>query len=129
MAQIDSSLTRPQSIEGRVFEMRTPQERLEALQTAFDYRGDVTLRFNDGNQVEGFLYKFDEKKGTVDLFVKSGKTSDSASFEVSNIQAIILSGADPAFGKSWEDWMNKNTSDRKSEEEQLKRQSENLGLL
>ncbi len=42
-------------IEGWVPELASEQELREALEKAFDYRGDVTLTQKDGTQIEGCL--------------------------------------------------------------------------
>ncbi|MBM4124733.1 MAG: hypothetical protein FJ246_07255, partial [Nitrospira sp.] len=44
------------ALEGRVFRPRTPRELAEAVEQAFDYRGDVTLKLRSGETIEGYLF-------------------------------------------------------------------------
>jgi hypothetical protein len=46
----------PDSLEGRKFTPATEQERAEAIEFAFDYRGDVTLGLTSGESIVGFLF-------------------------------------------------------------------------
>lgn len=50
-----------EKLEGSVPEMATEAELREALEKAFDYRGDVTVTRKDGSRVEGYI--FDRRSG------------------------------------------------------------------
>ena len=45
-----------ENLEGWIPALATEAEIREALEKAFDYRGDVTLTRKDGSTVEGYLY-------------------------------------------------------------------------
>ena len=45
-----------ENLEGWIPALATDDEVREALEKAFDYRGDVTLTLKDGRTVEGYLY-------------------------------------------------------------------------
>ena len=98
-----------ESVEGWIPELATEQELREALEKAFDYRGDVTLTKKDGSKVEGYL--FDRISGTslassfVRVLPKDGSSRQKISY--SDIGALAFSGRDPAAGKSWEAWIKK----------------------
>jgi hypothetical protein len=98
-----------EGIEGWVPELANETEVREALEKAFDYRGDVTLTQKDGSKVEGYI--FDRVSGTTlsDSFVrvlpKNG--GGRAKIAYSDIAALVFSGRDPAAGKSWEAWVRK----------------------
>src|SRR5213080_4249858 len=47
------------SLEGRVFRPATANELAEAVELAFDYRGDVTLQLQSGETIEGYLFNRD----------------------------------------------------------------------
>ncbi len=51
-----------EGIEGWVPELASETELREALEKAFDYRGDVTLTQKDGSKIEGYI--FDRVDGT-----------------------------------------------------------------
>ena len=96
-------------IEGWVPELASEQELREALEKAFDYRGDVTLTQKDGTQIEGYI--FDRVGGAtlsasfVRILPKSG--SGRLKIAYSDIAALAFSGRDPAAGKSWDAWVKK----------------------
>ena len=96
-------------IEGWVPELANETEVREALEKAFDYRGDVTLTQKDGSKIEGYI--FDRVGGAtlsasfVRILPKNG--SGRAKIAYSDIAALAFSGRDPAAGKSWEAWVKK----------------------
>jgi hypothetical protein len=45
-----------ETIEGWLPELATEEELREALEKAFDYRGDVTLTTKDGKKLEGYIF-------------------------------------------------------------------------
>ena len=82
----------------------------EALEKAFDYRGDLTITLKDGQKVEGYI--FDRKiKGPAltDCFIrlmpkdKPGKLS----IAYSEIAGLAFTGRDTAAGKSFAAWVKK----------------------
>jgi len=96
-------------IEGWVPELANEAEVREALEKAFDYRGDVTLTQKDGSQIEGYI--FDRVGGAtlsasfVRILPKNG--SGRVKIAYSDIAGLAFSGRDPAAGKSWEAWVKK----------------------
>ncbi|MBK8278360.1 MAG: hypothetical protein IPK92_21715 [Nitrospira sp.] len=44
------------SLEGRVFAPHSAAETAEAVELAFDYRGDVTVVLRSGESVAGYIY-------------------------------------------------------------------------
>jgi hypothetical protein len=98
-----------EKLQGWIPSLATDDEIREALEKAFDYRGDVTLTRKDGTVVEGYLY--DRKQGQtlasslVRLLPANGTPRVSISY--ADIAAIVFSGRDTAAGKSWEAWVRK----------------------
>jgi hypothetical protein len=98
-----------EGIEGWVPELANETELREALEKAFDYRGDVTLTQKDGTKIEGYI--FDRVSGAtlsasfVRILPKSG--GGRLKIAYSEIAALAFSGRDPAAGKSWEAWVKK----------------------
>jgi len=98
-----------ESVEGWIPELATESEIREALEKAFDYRGDVTLTRKDGTKIEGYV--FDRIAGStlqssfVRVMPKDG--ADRLKIPYSDIAALAFSGRDPAAGKSWEAWVRK----------------------
>jgi hypothetical protein len=50
-----------ENLEGWIPALATEAEVKDALEKAFDYRGDVTLTLKSGDVVEGYLY--DRRRG------------------------------------------------------------------
>ncbi len=77
----------------------------EAIEKAFDYRGDVTLTTRDGRSVEGYV--FDRRAGEfLRLLPKDGGGS-KVTIAYSDIADLQFTGRDTAAGKSWEAWVKK----------------------
>lgn len=99
------------TLHGQTFEPHAPKELGDALRDAFDYRGDVTITFQDNKTAEGYLYKVDPETDQITMFVPSENgESTPHSFPISTIRSISFTGEDTAFGKSWEDIMKHKAS-------------------
>jgi len=98
-----------EGLEGWVPELVNGTELREALEKAFDYRGDVTLTTKDGATVEGYV--FDRVCGTSlsSSFVRVLEKNGGARLTIpySEIRALAFTGRDTAAGKSWEAWVRK----------------------
>lgn len=98
-----------ENLEGWIPQLASHEEVRQALEKAFDYRGDVTITLKSGENIEGYI--FDRRTGksladsAVRLFPKSGNQKLSISY--ADIAALAFSGKDTAAGKSWEAWMKK----------------------
>src|ERR1700744_3320274 len=57
-------------VEGLVPELASEAEVNEALEKAFDYRGDITITRKDGSKVEGYLYDRRTGKTLADSVVR-----------------------------------------------------------
>ncbi len=81
------------------------EELLAAIEKAFDYRGDVTIKTTDGRSIEGYV--FDRRPGeSVRLLPKDGGGS-KLTVPYADIADLEFTGRDTAAGKSWEAWMKK----------------------
>jgi hypothetical protein len=99
-----------ENLEGWIPDVSTDAEIREALEKAFDYRGDLTITLKSGQKIEGYL--FDRKiKGPslaecfVRLMPKDG--SDKVSVPYSEIAALAFTGRDTAAGRSFAAWVKK----------------------
>ena len=96
-------------VEGWVPELANEAELRDALEKAFDYRGDVTITRKDGSQVAGYI--FDRRNGptlaeSVVRLIPQNST-EKISIAYSDIAALAFTGRDTAAGKSWEAWVRK----------------------
>jgi hypothetical protein len=99
-----------EDLEGWIPSISTESEVREALEKAFDYRGDLTITLKSGQKIEGYL--FDRKiKGPfltdccVRLMPKD--SADKVSVPYSEIAALAFTGRDTAAGKSFAAWVKK----------------------
>jgi len=87
----------------------TAEEIRQAIEAAFDYRGDVKLTLRSGEVVEGYL--FDRRAGAtleesfVRVIPKTGR--EKRNIACAEIEGLELDARDPAAGKSWEAWVRK----------------------
>ncbi len=116
------------SLQGVVFEIHTDAERVEAIDKAFDYRGDVTLTLSNG-PLECFIFNRDasEKPPRIEVFVKGQEAPLVIPY--SDVQAIAFTGRDTADGKSWAAWVSKKDTDRAAETERIRKELEDQGHL
>jgi hypothetical protein len=117
------------SLQGRVIRPATQAELAQAIELAFDYRGDVTLELTSGERLEGFVYNRTAggERPALQLFPK--RQAGTRDIPYAAIAAVIFSGADPASGKSWEAWMAKKESQRQAEAKQAETEARSRGHL
>ncbi|HEU4686030.1 MAG TPA: hypothetical protein VFS39_16105 [Nitrospira sp.] len=117
------------SLEGRVFHPRTPAELAEAVELAFDYRGDVTLELISGESVVGYL--FNRQAEGADPYIELLLVDNPAPRRLAyrNIRTIAFTGEDTANGKSWEAWVSKKESERRAEAERVAADAKARGHL
>ena len=117
-----------EKLEGWVPELAGEEEVRQALEKAFDYRGDVTITRKDGSKVEGYI--FDRRTGktladsAVRLFPKDA--DQKISIPYSQIAALAFSGRDTAAGKSFEAWVRKYWEKKAAGEKNIGIQAEAL---
>jgi hypothetical protein len=96
-------------VQGWVPELASDEDVRKALETAFDYRGDVTITRKDGSVTEGYI--FDRVSGATleTSFVRIMPSNGGARQKVAyaDIAALAFTGRDTAAGKSWEAWVRK----------------------
>ena len=117
-----------EKMEGWIPELATEAELRDALEKAFDYRGDVTITRKDGSKIEGYL--FDRRSAAtlrdslVRLYPKNSTEKVSVSY--AEIAALAFTGRDTAAGKSWEAWMKKYAQKKAAGETNIALQPEPL---
>jgi hypothetical protein len=101
--------TKHENLEGWIPQLASEDEIREALEKAFDYRGDVTITRKDGSKIEGYI--FDRRAGnTLSASVVRLLPKDSnqrIAVPYSDIAALAFTGRDTAAGKSFEAWVKK----------------------
>lgn len=117
-----------QRIEGWVPELATPEQLKDALEKAFDYRGDVTLTRKDGTKVEGYLFDRHTGATLASSFARliPRDSTQKLSIPYADIAALAFTGRDTAAGKSWEAWLKKYWEKRAAGESEIGIEPEKL---
>jgi hypothetical protein len=117
-----------EQLEGWIPALANDGEIREALEKAFDYRGDITITRKDGSQVIGYL--FDRRQGSslADSFVRVIPTNTQAkvSISYSDIAALAFTGRDTAAGKTFEAWVKKYWEKKAAGEQNIQIEPEKL---
>src|SRR6185369_6604369 len=117
-----------ENLEGWIPELASEAEIREALEKAFDYRGDITITRRDGSKVEGYL--FDRRSGSSLLtsFVRIIPTNEKTKVNISyaDIAALAFTGRDTAAGKTFEAWVKKYWDKKAAGEKNIQIEPEKL---
>ena len=117
-----------ESVEGWVPQLATEGELREALEKAFDYRGDVAITKKDGVKIDGYIFDRVTGASLDNSFVRVLPRDSNQRVKISyaEIAALAFSGRDPAAGKSWEAWVRKYWEKKASGEGDLSLKPESL---
>jgi hypothetical protein len=117
-----------EQLEGWIPALATDAEIREALEKAFDYRGDITITRKDGSQVVGYL--FDRRQGSslAASFVRVIPTNAQGKVNIaySEIAALAFTGRDTAAGKTFEAWVKKYWEKKAAGEQNIQIEPEKL---
>jgi hypothetical protein len=117
-----------ENLEGWIPALASDAEVREALEKAFDYRGDITITLKDGGKVEGYL--FDRRQGPTlaQSFVRIIPMNNQGKVNVaySNIAALAFTGRDTAAGKTFEAWVKKYWEKKAAGEKNIQIEPERL---
>jgi len=120
--------TAHEQLEGWIPALASEEELRQALEKAFDYRGDITITCKDGSKIEGYLFDRRSaatlKDSLVRLYPKNSNEKISISY--ADIAALAFTGRDTAAGKSWEAWMKKYATKKAAGDKDLSLYSEPL---
>lgn len=96
-----------EKLEGWVPELATEDDLREALERAFNYRGDVTITLKSGERIEAYVYNRHTAstlaESWVQYFVPDSPERRKSSY--AEIARLEFTGKDRAAGKHWEDWV------------------------
>lgn len=119
-----------ENLEGWIPALATDAEVREALEKAFDYRGDVTLTLRSGEQVEGYLYDRRTGKTLADSVVRvmpaKGEDRSRRSIPYTDIAALAFTGRDTAAGRTFEAWVRKYWEKKAAGEKNIQIEPEKL---
>jgi hypothetical protein len=117
------------SLEGRVFTPNSAADIAEAVELAFDYRGDVTVTLRSGESIAGYIYNRQVAPTDSYLELFPADRPDAQRIPYSDIATIAFTGEDTANGKSWETWVSKKESERLAEAARVEADARTRGYL
>jgi hypothetical protein len=99
-----------ENLQGWIPALASVSEIHEALEKAFDYRGDLTITLKNGQKIEGYI--FDRKitgPALSDCFIRVMPKDQPGKLSIpySDIAALAFTGRDTAAGKSFAAWVKK----------------------
>ncbi|HEY0565705.1 MAG TPA: hypothetical protein VGC88_08985 [Terriglobales bacterium] len=120
--------TQHEKLEGWIPELASEDDTREALEKAFDYRGDVTITRKDGTKVEGYVFDRWTASTLAESYVRVFPKDSNEKLNVSyaDIAALAFSERDPAAGKSFEAWVRKYWEKRAAGEKNIGIEAEKL---
>lgn len=115
--------TEHEKLEGWVPTLASEDDLKNALEKAFDYRGDVMLTLKSGERIEAFIFNRQTGATLAESWVQYFAPDQPGKIKVTydQIARLEFSGKDRAAGKHWEDWV-KSYNERKAAGEK------NIGL-
>jgi hypothetical protein len=96
-----------ENLEGWIPEFAGDDEICQALEKAFDYRGDVTLTLKSGEKIEAYIFNRLSGATLSNSFVQyfTPKADDKRKLSYGEIARLEFTGKDRAAGKHWEAWV------------------------
>ena len=117
-----------EQLEGWIPALASDAEVREALEKAFDYRGDITVTLKDGSEVTGYL--FDRRTGptletsSIRIVPANAKTRITVAY--ADVAALAFTGRDTAAGKTFEAWVKKYWEKKAAGERNIQIEPERL---
>ena len=98
-----------ENLEGWVPELASEEDLRIALEKAFDYRGDISLTFKNGERVEAYVFNRYTGSSLGDSYVQyfASNAPEKRKASYAEIARIEFTGKDRAAGKHWEAWVKK----------------------
>jgi hypothetical protein len=96
-----------EQLEGSVPTLASDEDLKNALEKAFDYRGDVTLTLKSGEKIEAYIFNRSTGATLADSWVHyfTPSAPDKRKVSYADIARLEFTGKDRAAGKHWEDWV------------------------
>src|ERR1700712_364321 len=85
--------------------LASKEDLYDALEKAFDYRGDITIALKDNRKVVAFVFNRDSKAAEPFVEVFPSDKDEKVKIFYKDIAGLSFSGVDTAAGKSWAVWV------------------------
>jgi hypothetical protein len=117
-----------EGLQGWIPELASEEDLRQALEKAFDYRGDVTISRKDGSTIEGYIFDRVTGDTLASSFVRVLPKDSNQRIKIafSEIASLAFTGRDTAAGKSWEAWVTKYWAKKATGEGQASLEPESL---
>ncbi len=117
-----------EQLEGWVPALASEAEVRDALEKAFDYRGDITISLKDGSQVQGYLYDRRTGKSLAESVVRVMPSNGGGrvSIAYSDIAGLAFTGRDTAAGRTFDAWVKKYWEKKAAGEKNIQIEPEKL---
>jgi hypothetical protein len=109
--QIESMEVAPgnvhEKLEGWVPELASEEDLRNALEKAFDYRGDVAITLKSGERIDAYIFNRETGSTLAGSYVQyfTPAAPEKRKVSYAEIARLEFSGRDTAAGKRWEDWV------------------------
>jgi len=99
--------TEHEKLEGWIPQLASEEDLRNALEKAFDYRGDVTITTRSGQRIEAFIFNRHTGNTLAESYVQyfAPNVATKQKLSYADIARLEFSGKDRAAGKHWEDWV------------------------
>jgi hypothetical protein len=96
-----------ENLEGLIPEFASEDDVRQALEKAFDYRGDVTITTKSGEVIEAYIFNRHTGATLAESWVQyfTPKATDKRKLSYTDVARLEFTGKDRAAGKHWEDWV------------------------
>jgi hypothetical protein len=120
--------TEHEKLEGWVPELASEEDLRQALEKAFDYRGDVAITLKNGERIEAYIFNRQTGATLAASYVQyfTPKAPEKRKVSYAEIARLEFSGKDRAAGKHWEDWVKKYNAKKAAGEKNIANEPEAL---
>jgi hypothetical protein len=110
-----------ENLEGWIPEFASDDEVRNALEKAFDYRGDVSFTLKSGEVIEAYVFNRFTGNTLAESWVQyfTPKAADKRKVSYAEIARLEFTGKDRAAGKHWEDWVQKYNEKKAAGEKEI----------
>lgn len=96
-----------EQLEGSIPEFASDEDVRNALESAFNYRGDITVTLKSGERIEAYIFNRHTGATLADSWVQyfAPNSSEKRKLSYAEIARLEFTGKDRAAGKHWEGWV------------------------
>src|SRR4051812_5657593 len=87
--------------------LASKDELYDALEKAFDYRGDITITTKDQRKIVGYIFNREPKAPEPYIELFPADRDEKIKVFYKDVAGLNFSGIDTAAGKSWAVWLEK----------------------